>query len=548
MKKLWLSEAIEKYGIKFLKGRINVINSYAGSGKSRFIYKELLENPQKYMDVKENPRWIYLTDTNALKQSIMSDLDITPIEKKRKIDLYYTKTMSYCEFCNRCSNKSIDIESYDFIICDEIQNLFNYASKFTKKDDDGYKIGIYLLSKACSKVTIISLSATFEDIEEYYHKLIEKTKADVYWNKQLRLFHKVFSQEQLENIMCYKEQETYYVKNPLDFLKVYDFDANPYEKIFIGVSLVRQAKRMCEWLTRKGIPSIYLSSKSAHDNVPYEIKRINKLDIPDKDKEVEINKAKSHLMTEEQLTFMKQLLSDKIDFEENPFRGQLQGYRVLICTQAYETGINIHDESVGIVILAFSKSTTVKQFRSRIRHDIRLLVCMPPKKDDDTNVDLTDIPPSIDEKYFNVPIDDSIKEELKSQYGFLNEKGETSFKAVTDYFGKHSYVFATVDKELRLFHSEDELKEYKTSKKQSKKMTKIDGIKKYLDGIVDTRLFKDQQEELISVIDLRDSKFRQQRSVGMLNSYLKDNYRMQLISKRVKVEGKLVTIWEVSNM
>ena len=548
MKKLWLSEAIERYGIKFPKGRINVINSFAGSGKSRFIYKELLENPQKYMDVKENPRWIYLTDTNALKQSIMSDLNLTPIEKKRKIDLYYTKTMSYCEFCNRCSNKSIDIESYDFIICDEIQNLFNYASKFTKKDDDGYRVGIFLLLNACSKVTIISLSATFDDVEEYYEKLIKKTKADVYYNKQLRLFHKVFSQEQLENIMCYKEQETYYVKNPLDFLKVYDFDANPYEKIFIGVSLVRQAKRMCEWLTRKGIPSIYLSSKSAHDNVPYEIKRINKMDIPDKDKEAEINKAKSHLMTEEQLTFMKQLLSDKIDFEENPLRGQLQGYRVLICTQAYETGINIHDESVGIVILAFSKKTTVKQFRSRIRHDIRLLVCMPSK--DDSNVDFTDIPPSIDEKYFNIPIDDSIKEELKSQYGFLNDKNETSFKAVKDYFGKHGYVFATVDKQLRLFHSEDELKEYKASKKQSKKMAKrevkIDETRKYLDNIIGVDLNKEKQEELVNFINLRDNKGNLLKSTKLLTPYLLEYYNIQLISKRKKINGVRETVWILS--
>ena len=547
-KKLWLSEAIEKYGVRFPKGRVNVINSHAGSGKSRFIYKELLENPQKYMDIKENPRWIYLTDTNALKQSIMSDLSLTPIEKKRKIDLYFTKTMSYCEFCNRCRDKSIDIESYDFIICDEIQNLFNYALKFTKEDDQGYRVGIFLLLNACSKVTIISLSATFDDVEEYYEKLIKKTKADVYYNKQLRLFRKVFSKEQLENIMCYKEQETYRVKNPLDFLKVYDFNENPSEKIFIGVSQIRQAKKICEWLTRNGISSIYLSSKSSHDNVPYEIKRINKMDISAEDKEFKINEAKNHLMTEEQLTFMKQLLSDKIDDKENQLRGQLQEYRVLICTQAYETGINVYDESVGIVILAFSKKTTVKQFRSRIRHDIRLLVCMPSK--DDSNVDFTDIPPSIDEKYFNIPIDDSTKKELVSQYGFLNGKNETSFKSVKEYFEKHGFVFATVDKELRLFHSEDELKEYKASKKEAKKMAKrevrIDETRKYLDNIIGVDLNKEKQEELVNFINLRDNKGNLLKSTKLLTPYLLEYYDIQLISKQKRINGVRERVWILS--
>ena len=272
------------------------------------------------------------------------------------------------------------------------------------------------------------------------------------------------------------------------------------------------------------------------------------MDISAEDKEFKINEAKNHLMTEEQLTFMKQLLSDKIDDKENPLRGQLQEYRVLICTQAYETGINVYDESVGIVILAFSKKTTVKQFRSRIRHDIRLLVCMPSK--DDSNVDFTDIPPSIDEKYFNIPIDDSTKKELVSQYGFLNGKNETSFKSVKEYFEKHGFVFATVDKELRLFHSEDELKEYKASKKEAKKMAKrevrIDETRKYLDNIIGVDLNKEKQEELVNFINLRDNKGNLLKSTKLLTPYLLEYYDIQLISKQKRINGVRERVWILS--
>lgn len=55
----------------------------------------------------------------------------------------------------------------------------------------------------------------------------------------------------------------------------------------------------------------------------------------------------------------------------------------------------------------------------------------------------------------------------------------------------------------------------------------------YLDSIVDEELFKNKQEELINKIDLRDSKNRLQKSIGLLNEYLIDkNIPYEIISKR----------------
>ena len=83
--------------------------------------------------------------------------------------------------------------------------------------------------------------------------------------------------------------------------------------------------------------------------------------------------------------------------------------------------------------------------------------------------------------------------------------------------------------------------------------TKLEGeykvkseLELYLDSIVDKRLHKEEQLELIEKINLR-ADGKQQKSVSILNAYLIENFNKQLISKRVKEQGKLVTVWELSN-
>ena len=67
----------------------------------------------------------------------------------------------------------------------------------------------------------------------------------------------------------------------------------------------------------------------------------------------------------------------------------------------------------------------------------------------------------------------------------------------------------------------------------------------YLESIVDKRLFEEDRKELIEKLNIRrDGK--QMKSVGVLDSVLKEEYNMQVISKRVKIKNKLVTVWEVS--
>ena len=70
-------------------------------------------------------------------------------------------------------------------------------------------------------------------------------------------------------------------------------------------------------------------------------------------------------------------------------------------------------------------------------------------------------------------------------------------------------------------------------------------LEEYLESIIDKRLYKEQQEELINRINLRDGYGRQQKSIKVLAPYVNNTFGLTLESKKVKVKGKLVTVWIV---
>lgn len=75
--------------------------------------------------------------------------------------------------------------------------------------------------------------------------------------------------------------------------------------------------------------------------------------------------------------------------------------------------------------------------------------------------------------------------------------------------------------------------------------TKTDLLNVWINEHIEQRLFKEQQNELIDLIGLKDTRGRLQKSIGQLNAYLEEHYKVQLTSKRVKIDKKLVTIWEI---
>lgn len=62
-----------------------------------------------------------------------------------------------------------------------------------------------------------------------------------------------------------------------------------------------------------------------------------------------------------------------------------------------------------------------------------------------------------------------------------------------------------------------------------------DKIEKYLQEIVGKRLFKRDQEELVEIVNLKDSRGRIQKSLSLLNAYFIENKMSYLlVSKRTR--------------
>jgi len=73
---------------------------------------------------------------------------------------------------------------------------------------------------------------------------------------------------------------------------------------------------------------------------------------------------------------------------------------------------------------------------------------------------------------------------------------------------------------------------------------KTDELIKYLDKIIGKRLLKEDQKELIDIVNLRDSRNRQQKSIGQLNEYFKANKLKYLI---ISKKSGSVRYWEIIN-
>ena len=91
-------------------------------------------------------------------------------------------------------------------------------------------------------------------------------------------------------------------------------------------------------------------------------------------------------------------------------------YNVLIINRATETGVNIYDEDMNLVIVNTVNVTQQEQVRGRVRHDIDLIVL---KDKDMTKVAKTIIiPPEL----LDVQLSKETLEQFIREYGLRNEE------------------------------------------------------------------------------------------------------------------------------
>ena len=97
-------------------------------------------------------------------------------------------------------------------------------------------------------------------------------------------------------------------------------------------------------------------------------------------------------------------------------------------------------------------------------------------------------------------------------------------------------------------HKENHKKDYKKDYSKTRCKASKEEIIEILDKLVGKILYKEDREELIEKLNLRDSRNRLQKKISTLNEYLSDNYNTTLISKRIREDGKKVTIWILNNI
>ena len=331
MCKMWLSEAIKRYDIKFRKGEIPIINAGAGSGKSHFIYNELINNLDEYLvDFKGCEEILYVVDTSTLRTAIKDEVDSFSYNDTR------IKVITYAKFGSMLDN--LGGFRYQIVILDEYQNLFNYCSKYDLSEKDGNKLYLKVINSLvdlCKCRYMIGLSATDGDIKKFTFR--KDIKIDIP-NKL------VFTPSQRANIREYNF-EPIYTNSLFNFIKSYDWKKSKH-KALLNTRTIKQAEKYKEYFDTIGIESEWICSTNAKD---------------------EEGNSK---MNDKQLALREALLT-----------GDNKGYypnnlQVLIVNSAYETGWNIKDARVQIVMIDSTDENYAIQSRNRVRYNIETLIVL----------------------------------------------------------------------------------------------------------------------------------------------------------------------------
>ena len=316
--KKYLSEIIKGYKLD----KNTLIVSPTGSGKTHYIINELCKNKKV----------LYLCDNSNLEEQVALE-DNTRIVKKNKLKKGFNFTdiriMTYKYFGTKIRYDIEDeyINSFKLIICDEIHNLIDYQ---TFNNDPDLSHAIKALMKKYDNTQILMFTATPYYLDElvYYNPGIDKyfTRIDFSNNNEImRYFNKRKSYiNHMSQIQFILEKHKASFEN--DNLKCLIYvDRIENMKYIEEMCIDRKLKPICIW---------------------------------------SIHNAKN-CMAIEQIEVREHLIKT----------GELkEPYNVLIINRATETGVNIYDEDMQLVVVNTTNITQQVQARGRVRHDIEHLV------------------------------------------------------------------------------------------------------------------------------------------------------------------------------
>lgn len=504
----YVTDVIGEEYKKWNKGDIIKIKTQTGSGKSYFTKNTLIPyiNEINNLKVFSEFKVLILTNRIALSRQTKNDLlkkynmqipsnlkDLDKIKQIKNITL-----MNYQSLNEYIMNESnFNVNYYDYIICDEIQYIFE--DSFTGNTELALNELIYKSNKESIK---IFMSATMEQLDN----MINKSNCRIWEYDTNRDYSYLIPH-------TYSKQE--------QLIKHINDDKSK-DKWLIFVASIQKGKDLLKELQANNIDAVMI----------YKGRR-------DKKSREEFN----NIITKEKFNS-----------------------KVLITTKLLDNGINIMDDEVkNIVVNSWSRENLIQSI-GRVRfkslkeaYNINLYLDEKTHKQvwsklNATNKTLMRFEELISNREefenrnryklkqlpFGIHLDKN-KNFIFDKVTYANLlKTKIEMTNLEKDFNSISYI----NKQLSWLGIND--KEIIRLEEIQAKQTN-DEIEEYIKSLIDKPLGKQQREKLIQMINLRDARGRQQKTLKTINAYLQENYNMYMESKVIRAEGNRARVWILKN-
>lgn len=478
---------------KWRRGDIITISAGTGAGKSYFI-----KNILYAFALSKHKKILFLIHRTDCKNQFYKEL-----EEDNKLDTIDIKTYQSIEYAIT-NNKRIDFSEYRYIVCDEMHYFFG-DSAFNKTTD----MSLNTILRQDNAIRIF-MSATGNCTKNY----IKNVKGINTIDYELPIDYSF-----IESLTFYNLDETL--------------------ELFIQESI------------KSGEKAIFFiqSAKKAYD-------------LYSKHKEVCIFNCSKY-----NREYYKYVDEDKIDeilanekFESN----------ILITTTCFDAGVNIVDEEVKHIVCDIEDYSTIIQCIGRKRQqneNDKIYVYIKSINNNKLGGKKGRLLKKIEmADYLREHTVDEYVNKFKRTYDYSNivydevvgENDKCTKKINELMYFKCKLDICNIDVMLKYkkygfckfvanklgFYDKEKGFTYRLIEEQKKQ----DELEEYLEGLISKRLNKQEQKQLIKMIDLRDGSRHLQKSISIINQYLIENYSYTVSSKRIKIEGKKTTVWIISKI
>ena len=505
----YVTDVIGEEYKKWNKGDIIKIKTQTGSGKSYFIKNTLIPYIDEINNLKIFNEFKVLILTNRIALSRQTKNDLLkkynmqiPSNLKNLDDIKQIKNITLMNYqsLNECimNESNFNVNYYDYIICDEIQYIFE--DSFTGNTELALNELIYKSNKESIK---IFMSATMEQLDNMINKSNCRTwEYDTNRDYSYLIPHTYSKQEQL--------------------IKQINGDKSK-DKWLIFVASIQKGKDLLKELQEKNIDAVMIYKGRRDKKSRDEFNNI-------------ITKEKFSckvLITTKLLDNGVNIMDDKVknivvnSWSRENLIQSIGRIRFKSLKEAYNINLYLDEKTHKQVwgkLNAIDK--TLKHFE--------LLIADKNEFNKKFRNKLNKLPNGIHLDKNNQFIFDKVTYAnlLKTKIEMTNL--EKDFDSIS-YINKQLSWLGINDKEIiRL----EEIQAKQTN----------DGIEEYVLSLLNKPLNKEQQEELTNIIIVRDEYNRLQKSYSKINEYLKNNYNLHIEKSRPRINGKQITAWTISNM